>query len=104
MSHPLQFNSTGRGARAHRLSGYFTVLAILLTLIAPSAFAQVVHNPNPYAGANPFVNPYFAQEVAAAAAAQPAGSAIQKQMYTIQGQPTAVWVTSLASIPGLAPR
>ena len=66
MMHLPQFNSTG--GRAHRLSGYFSVLAILLTLIAPSAVAGVPHVSNPYAGATWYLDSYFAQEVAPAAA------------------------------------
>jgi len=96
MLHLPQFNSTG--GRAHRLSGYFTVLAILLTLMAPSAFAQ--HVANPYAGATWYLDPYFAQEVAPAAAAE-SSATVQGQMYTVANQPTALWLTQMSSIPVL---
>jgi len=95
MMHLPQFNSTG--GRAHRLSGYFSVLAILLTLIAPSAVAGVPHVSNPYAGATWYLDSYFAQEVAPAAAAE-SNATVQGQMYTVANQPTAIWLTQISSI------
>jgi len=89
--------SFGR-VRTSLLSGYLMVLAVLLlTLLAPGAFAQ--HVANPYAGATGFVDPYFAQQVAAEAANQ--SGPTQQQMYTVENQSTAVWLTSIASIQSL---
>ena len=88
--------------RTSLLSGYVMVLAaLLLTLMASCAFAQA-HVANPFANATFFHNPYYAEEVATAAAGEPNGSFTQEEMLTVENQPTAVWLTSVSSVPGLA--
>jgi len=95
-----QFTLPRRRTRVRLLSGYFTVLAaLLLTLLAPSASAQQVTNP--YAGAIGFVDPYFAQLVADEATNQSGNPTLQQQMYTVENQSTAVWLTSIISVSDL---
>jgi cellulose 1,4-beta-cellobiosidase len=90
-----QFNPPCGRAFARLLSGYFAVLAVLLlTLVAPSAFAQT-HVANPYSGATVYVSPDYAAEVATAEAAEPS---LAGQMATVAKQPTFVWLDRIAAI------
>src|ERR1035441_717285 len=92
-----QFNSSCGRARAHKLSVCFTVLAaLLLTLVAPVAFAQT-HVANPYTGATVYVSPDYAAEVATAEASEPS---LAGQMATVAKQPTFVWLGRSAAIAG----
>src|ERR1035441_10183293 len=92
-----QFNSSCGRARAHKLSVCFTVLAaLLLTLVAPVAFAQT-HVANPYTGATVYVSPDYAAEVATAEASEPS---LAGQMATVAKQPTFVWLDRIAAIAG----
>jgi cellulose 1,4-beta-cellobiosidase len=87
---------------AGRLSGCRAfVLAILsLAVAAPSAFAQVTHVANPYAGATVYVSPDYATEVNTAIAAEPAGSTLADQMAVVKTYPTFVWLDRIAAIAG----
>jgi len=82
------------------LSGYFTVLAILLlTMIAPGAFAQT-HVANPYVGATVYVSPDWTKEVGTAVAAEPSGSTLAQQMAVVGNTPTFVWMDHIGAIYG----
>src|SRR3954471_9460209 len=96
-------NSLQRLARAGQSDTLTALLVALfmLVLIAPSAFAQsVTHVTNPFAGATFYVNPDWTNEVNSASAAQPAGSALAKQMAVVGTYPTAVWLDRIAAISG----
>src|ERR1035441_114800 len=95
-----QFNSSCGRARAHKLSVCFTVLAaLLLTLVAPVAFAQT-HVANPYVGAMVYASPDYTTEVAAAVATETAGSALANKMTVVEKPPTCVWLDRIAAIAG----
>lgn len=87
---------------AHRSSGarLFALVILLLTIVAPGAFAQVTHVSNPYAGATAYVSPDYANEVSTAIAAQPAGSTLAEQMNTVASYPTFIWLDRIAAIAG----
>jgi cellulose 1,4-beta-cellobiosidase len=76
-----------------RVGHALTAVALAVALATPAAATTPQHwSPrvdNPYVGARPYVNP----EWSARAAAEPGGSAVA-------GQPTGVWLTSIASIRG----
>jgi cellulase/cellobiase CelA1 len=92
-----QLKSSRKQAIVRGLSGYFTVLAVLLlTLVVPGAFAQT-HVSNPYAGAMVYVSPDYATEVATAETAEPS---LAGQMATVAKQPTFVWLDRIAAIAG----
>jgi cellulose 1,4-beta-cellobiosidase len=73
--------------------------ALLLPLVAPSAFAQT-HVANPYSGATQYLNPDYTAEVNTAIAAEPSGSTLAKQMAVVATYPTAVWLDHIAAIAG----
>jgi cellulose 1,4-beta-cellobiosidase len=92
-----QFNPPCGRASVRRLSGYLAVFAaLLLTVVAPGAFAQT-HVANPYVGASVYVSPDYAAEVATAQAAEPS---LAGQMATVAKQPTFVWLDRIAAIAG----
>jgi cellulase/cellobiase CelA1/aryl-phospho-beta-D-glucosidase BglC (GH1 family) len=94
-------NPPGSRARARLLNEYFLVLAVVLFMgVTLSAFAQVTHIANPYAGATQYVNPDYAAEVNTAIAEQPVGSTLAKQMAVVATYPTAVWLDRIAAISG----
>jgi len=96
-----QFNPPCRRALARRVSGYLAVLAVLLlTIVTPSAFTQVTHVSNPYAGATVYASPDYTTEVATAVATEPAGSALANQMTVVGKTPTFVWLDRIAAIAG----
>jgi cellulose 1,4-beta-cellobiosidase len=68
-----------------------------LALLASSAFAQ--HVANPYVGAKPYLNPDYANEVAAVAA-QTTNATLKAQMQNVAAIPTAVWMDKMAAITG----
>ncbi len=95
-----QFHPPCGRACAHRFSGYFNVLAaLLLTLVAPGAFAQT-HVANPYVGAMVYASPDYTTEVATAVATETAGSALANQMTVVGKTPTFVWLDRIAAIAG----
>ncbi len=95
-----QFHPPCGRACAHRFSGYFNVLAVLLlTLVAPGAFAQT-HVANPYVGAMVYASPDYTTEVATAVATETAGSALANQMTVVGKTPTFVWLDRIAAIAG----
>ena len=90
------------GRRVHRgrpnrfVSLWLPVL--VLAIQAPAALAQ--HVANPFAGATVYVNPDYTNEVKAAIATLPAGSALANQMSVVATYPTAVWLDRIAAIAG----
>ena len=96
-----QFNRLCGRALVRRVSGYLSVLAVLLlTIVTPSVFAQVTHVSNPYADATVYVSPDYTTEVATAVATEPAGSALANQMTVVGKTPTFVWLDRIAAIAG----
>jgi hypothetical protein len=89
-----QFASPCGRARAYKLSVYFTVLAaLLLTMILPSAFAQVTHVANLCFGASQYVNPDYMFEVNSVIATETAAS-----------PPAAATAARDSTAPGTAPQ
>jgi len=99
---PQQFTPSCGRAHARRLSEYcFAVLAaLLITISAPCAFAQVTHVTNPFAGATVYVNPDYTTEVNSAIATETAGSTLAKQMAVVETYPTFVWLDHIGAIAG----
>jgi len=78
---------------------FLFLMLMILTLGASGAFAQTVsHVTNPFAGAQFYVNPDWTNEVATAAAGQPA--ALANQMTVVGTYPTAVWMDHIGAISG----
>jgi cellulose 1,4-beta-cellobiosidase len=73
----------------HRALAVLAALTFATGLVAVPAAAQVQRLDNPYAGTRVYVNP----EWSALAAGEPGGAAVA-------GQPTGVWLDSIASIGG----
>jgi cellulase/cellobiase CelA1 len=97
----LIFPSCGTG-NSSRLTIRFRMVfaALLLTIVAPGAFAQVTHVSNPYVGATVYVSPDYANEVNTAIAAETAGSTLANQMAVVKSYPTFVWLDRIAAIAG----
>jgi cellulose 1,4-beta-cellobiosidase len=66
----------------------------------PSAFAQVTHVANPYAGATVYASPDYTAEVATAIATETPGSPLANQMTVVGKTPTFVWLDRIAAIAG----
>jgi len=78
---------------------FLFLMLMILTFGASGAFAQTVsHVTNPFAGAQFYVNPDWTNEVATAAAGQPA--TLANQMTVVGTYPTAVWMDHIGAISG----
>ncbi|MGA2289895.1 glycoside hydrolase family 6 protein [Bradyrhizobium sp.] len=92
------FKPVRESTRARLLRGCCkALLALPLALVGSNAFAQ--HVANPFVGATQYVNPDYANEVAAVIA-QTSNAQLKAQMATVAGYPTAVWIDSMAAIAG----
>ncbi|MGD0831850.1 MAG: glycoside hydrolase family 6 protein, partial [Terracidiphilus sp.] len=97
----LPVNSWGRQARLRPMSAFFSLLALLLIILAlPGASAQVTHVANPFVGATQYVSPDYASEVDAVIATETPGSTLAQQMSVVAKYPTAVWMDHIGAIAG----
>lgn len=93
-------------SRSSRLRKGATVVASLALLAAPlvaataPASAAEPRVSNPFAGATQYVNPYWSENVEAAAAR--AGGDLGSQMLAVAEEPTAVWMDRISAIAGNA--
>jgi cellulose 1,4-beta-cellobiosidase len=90
-----------RHGRVSQLDSRIALLlvALILLLAAPGAFAQTVtHVTNPFAGATFYVNPDWTNEVKTASAAQ--SGTLANQMAVVGTYPTAVWLDHIGAITG----
>ncbi|MBD5787227.1 glycoside hydrolase family 6 protein [Cellulosimicrobium terreum] len=93
-------------SRSSRLRKGATVVASLALLSAPlvavtaPATAAEARVTNPFAGATQYVNPYWSENVEAAAGR--AGGELGSQMLAISEEPTAVWMDRISAIEGNA--
>ena len=85
-----------RGRSNRYVSAWLPLLLVAINV--PAALAQ--HVANPFAGATVYVNPDYTNEVKAAIATVPAGSALANQMAVVGTYPTAVWLDRMAAIAG----
>jgi cellulose 1,4-beta-cellobiosidase len=84
-------------SRARRIA-LFVLAVLTLVFTLPAAFSQ--HVTNPYVGAQVYVNPDYANEVATAVTTEPAGSTLAQQMSVVGNTPTFVWLDHIGAIYG----
>jgi cellulose 1,4-beta-cellobiosidase len=73
------------------------IAAVLPLAVVPLAFATEPHVDNPFAGAQPYVNPAWAANVAQTAT-QTTDTTLAAMMRTVAGYQTAVWLDRIATI------